>query len=450
MKNLQKNLLVFIFVLTFILSGALAAFAYSYNHNSGSFSSFPKSGALRLYFSGPANVKITLSHGTSTSILTTQGGRQFFDTGIYVFKNSSLNYLVQDSDGQAVGWIPMSSSKKCGSGLIGGNNERFAIVDVSSIYNWVKSFGEPVASSQCWGDSPEWAGDLDFNDYFMFYSYTPVPPTVDIKVNNSDSQIFLSSPASYALSWTSANADTCSAYSSWTGTKSPNGRKSYSSVLSGSYTYSITCSNEVGSATDSVSVSIGQVFLSLAKQARDPLSLDWSFQENIYTNPAKEIEFSLSVSNPSGFEAKNVKIKDPMPRGLKYISGSASVDGFSVPDSIISSGYNLGTLFSGQTKVVKFRARLQDNSYFSQSLTQLVNTASVRADNASQVQDTAIVYAVKQGQVLGAATVDTGADLTTLAILFTGLSGALSLSGFQISRRIYWKKRIKEARASGE
>ena len=278
-------------------------------------------------------------------------------------------------------------------------------------------------------------------------------PTVDLKVNGSDSSISLNSPAYYTLSWTSANAQTCYASNYWSGSKNLSGSESQSNIGNGTYTYSISCSNSYGSASDSVIVYVGstnyQSSLSLSKLARDPnITVSNVYYETLYLIPGREAEFSLTIANGYSYQAINVFLQEFLPSGLIYVSGSTMVDGIVSSDSLTTSGLYLGTLFSGQTKVVKFRARLQDNSYFSQSLTQLTNTASVRADNASQVQDTAIVYAVKQGQVLGAATVDPGADSTTLAVILTGLSSALSLSGFQISRRIYWKKRIREARIS--
>lgn len=81
-----------------------------------------------------------------------------------------------------------------------------------------------------------------------------LPPNVDLKANNQDGTIRLTSPAQYTLSWTSTNADTCSASGNWSGSKSQTGSLNYSGITVGTFTYSLTCSNPIGSASDSITV----------------------------------------------------------------------------------------------------------------------------------------------------------------------------------------------------
>ena len=81
-----------------------------------------------------------------------------------------------------------------------------------------------------------------------------LPPSVDLKANNQDGTIRLTSPAQYTLSWTSTNADTCSASGNWSGSKSQTGSSNYSGITVGTFTYTLTCSNPIGSASDSVTV----------------------------------------------------------------------------------------------------------------------------------------------------------------------------------------------------
>ena len=81
-----------------------------------------------------------------------------------------------------------------------------------------------------------------------------LPPSVDLKANNQDGTIRLTSPAQYTLSWTSTNADTCSASGNWSGSKSQTGSSNYSGITVGTFTHTLTCSNPIGSASDSVTV----------------------------------------------------------------------------------------------------------------------------------------------------------------------------------------------------
>lgn len=88
------------------------------------------------------------------------------------------------------------------------------------------------------------------------------PPIVDIKAKGSNGPVDLIAPASYTVSWTSTDADSCSASGTapnWSGSKNPNGNNPYLNVGSGSYTYTITCTNEDGYASDSVTVNVSGV-----------------------------------------------------------------------------------------------------------------------------------------------------------------------------------------------
>jgi hypothetical protein len=83
------------------------------------------------------------------------------------------------------------------------------------------------------------------------------PPVVDLKVNNTDGPLTLISPANFTLSWISRDATNCSAVSSngsWVGNVVIAGNQPISGVPTGTHTYTITCSNQYESASDSVTV----------------------------------------------------------------------------------------------------------------------------------------------------------------------------------------------------
>ena len=85
-------------------------------------------------------------------------------------------------------------------------------------------------------------------------------PTVDIKANNSNGPISISYNNSAMLSWSSTNADTCVASDNWSGNKSLSGLQSTGQMTT-TRTYTITCSNQFGSDSDSVTVNVqGQQF----------------------------------------------------------------------------------------------------------------------------------------------------------------------------------------------
>lgn len=112
----------------------------------------------------------------------------------------------------------------------------------------------PTAGDCAWSITAS-GGYVDVRAVTTVYRTTPAP-TVDLKVNSSNGPLNLGAPGSYTLSWTSANAASCTASGSWSGSQVTNGSQAYSSIGAGSYTYSITCTNPSGSASDSVTVNV--------------------------------------------------------------------------------------------------------------------------------------------------------------------------------------------------
>lgn len=81
-----------------------------------------------------------------------------------------------------------------------------------------------------------------------------VSPTADIKANNSDGPITITSGSSATITWTSTNATSCSVSPvGWTGTS---GSQS-TGPLSASQTYTLTCTGPGGTTSDSVTIIVG-------------------------------------------------------------------------------------------------------------------------------------------------------------------------------------------------
>ncbi|KKU15271.1 MAG: hypothetical protein UX23_C0003G0043 [Parcubacteria group bacterium GW2011_GWB1_45_9] len=86
-------------------------------------------------------------------------------------------------------------------------------------------------------------------------------PTVDVKVNNVDGTISPVAPASYTVSWTTTESPTtCVPEGAWFGSGDktvPSGSWQFSSVtVLGLKTYTLTCSNAYGYASDTVYVDV--------------------------------------------------------------------------------------------------------------------------------------------------------------------------------------------------
>lgn len=118
----------------------------------------------------------------------------------------------------------------------------------------VPAWNVPTAGDCVWSISAS-GGYVDVRAVTTVYRTTSVPG-VDLKVNNSNGPLILTGPASYTLFWTSANSASCIASNNWSGAQTTNGSQVFTGITSGTYTYTITCTNPAGSAVDSVTVNV--------------------------------------------------------------------------------------------------------------------------------------------------------------------------------------------------
>ncbi len=118
----------------------------------------------------------------------------------------------------------------------------------------VPAWNVPTSGDCVWSITAE-GGYVDFRAITTTFLTTP-PPTVDFRVNGGDGPISTQAPGSFTLGWTSTNAAACTSTGSWSGSQPTQGSQAFSGISGGSYTYTLTCSNPAGSASDSVSVTV--------------------------------------------------------------------------------------------------------------------------------------------------------------------------------------------------
>lgn len=98
-----------------------------------------------------------------------------------------------------------------------------------------------------------WTGEI-FGVVLNARPFSPPPanpPTVDI----SAQPLSVNYNGSSTLSWTSSNADWCTASGAWLGTKAKSGSETVSSLTS-AREYKLTCKNEAGMVADAVTVNV--------------------------------------------------------------------------------------------------------------------------------------------------------------------------------------------------
>ncbi|MDP4001224.1 MAG: hypothetical protein Q8P83_03210 [bacterium] len=153
----------------------------------------------------------------------------------------------------------------------------------------------------------------------------------------------------------------------------------------------VTASN-ANSVTDSATVRVnnqsGNPFLTINKEVRN-LDNNSGFSNSTNAEDNDRVEFRITVRNTgnTSSNATNVRLRDFLPSGLTFISGTLRVDGVSNYSNNLFSDIFLGSMFQGQTKTVTFETRV--NANFNNTIT---NTATVQADNTSPVSDSASVF----------------------------------------------------------
>lgn len=120
-------------------------------------------------------------------------------------------------------------------------------------------------------------------------------PTVDVKANNSNGPITVTSGQSVQLIWTSANTTNCIASNSWSGTKNITGNQYVYPILNSNYV--LTCTGPGGSASDSVAVNIQSV------------SNQYSGDLKISTDGSNFVDGPITIPAPTNLSSQSIWFK---------------------------------------------------------------------------------------------------------------------------------------------
>jgi len=100
------------------------------------------------------------------------------------------------------------------------------------------------------------------------------------------------------------------------------------------------------------------------------------------------VEYKIAIKNNGNSDMANVKVRDVIPQYSDYIAGSTTVDGVAANDNIVTAdGLNLGTLTATQQKVITLKVTIYGCVPIGNYT--LTNTGYGRADNVTEVSDTA-------------------------------------------------------------
>lgn len=146
-----------------------------------------------------------------------------------------------------------------------------------------------------------------------------------------------------------------------------------------------------------------------------------------------EFEIKVQTNNYQTYQNSGtlvVDLRDTLPYGLTYITGSTKVNGYTVVDGITSIGIYLNNFYPGQEQIVKFSAMVNSNLYSGTLTNQLSATMNGNTQTASS-----FVVVRSRGTVLGAADIVTGSDGTLPLAVFFGLLVAIPTYYFLFYRK---------------
>ena len=214
--------------------------------------------------------------------------------------------------------------------------------------------------------------DTAYGSILSFYTSSNfiIPP-----VNNQPTVVIYADSTNLAyngatsIRWGTVNATSCYASggsTGWAGQKSIGPASFYTGSLTGTRTYTITCTNNVGSATDSVTVNVrgrvitnpviptSYVIINSSVDRNQPIvpTLD-----NTRPHPGDEINYTVTYQNIGTASITGLSLRLDLPYEVDYM--------FSTPNNPIRSGntliFNLGTLRANGQGTVTVRVRVREN-----------------------------------------------------------------------------------------
>ena len=190
-------------------------------------------------------------------------------------------------------------------------------------------------------------------------------PTVVIFADSTN----ISYNGATTLRWSSYNASSCFASGGsvgWAGVKSIGPASFYTGSLTSNRTYTITCTNSFGSATDYVTVNVrgrvvntpvtptSYVIINSSVDRNQPIvpTID-----NTRPHPGDEINYTVTYQNIGNASITNLTLRLDLPYEVDYM--------FSTPNNPIRNGntliFNLGTLRANAQGTVNVRVRVREN-----------------------------------------------------------------------------------------
>lgn len=146
-------------------------------------------------------------------------------------------------------------------------------------------------------------------------------------------------------------------------------------------------------------VKADQPNFTVQKQVRLAGSTTWS--KSVTANAGDTVEYAIGYTNTGTTDQNNVVVKDTLPTGISYVSGSTALKNITNPnyktvsdDLTNGIGINIGNYTPTSNAYLKFSAKIAADDKLACGVNTLINTGRVETNNGSK-QDTATVIVNK-------------------------------------------------------
>ncbi|MBU0998965.1 DUF11 domain-containing protein, partial [Patescibacteria group bacterium] len=217
-----------------------------------------------------------------------------------------------------------------------------------------------------------------YNNIQPIYIPPYVPPTIIQPINNRPTVTVYADKTNVAYNgtatvrWITTNATYCNASGGsigWAGIKSIGPGSFYTGSLTGSKTYTMTCSNNFGSASNSETITVREQTIAVTNPKPAPTSLVLITSsvdrnqpivptiDNTRPRPGDEINYTVNYQNIGTGAIANLSLRIDLPLEVDYLSSS--------PNNPNTSGniliFNLGTLKANGEGTVTIRTRVRND-----------------------------------------------------------------------------------------
>jgi uncharacterized repeat protein (TIGR01451 family) len=270
---------------------------------------------------------------------------------------------VNSGDSTTVRWYPIDANSCYGSG--GTNGWSGSKSTRSGSFSTGPLYATTTFNINCSGngDSDSDSVTVEVNNNQIIYNNQP---TVVLYAN----QTSVPYNGTATVSWITTNATSCYASGGsvgWTGTKSIGPASFFTGSLTSGKTYTLTCTNSSGSATDSVFINVrGQVInnpvvptsyviINSSVDRNQPIipTID-----NTRPHPGDEINYTVTYQNIGNASITGLTLRVTLPYEVDYITSNPNNPNIAGNNLV----FNLGTLRANAQGTVTVRVRVRQDA----------------------------------------------------------------------------------------